>query len=171
VETEGHWADLGAWCEWASANWYDQENVSLRDTLDDIGHYVLCCKLVSLADTELERLQALLRRCADEIPVSEWGDLDLYEAVRKAGGGAAPPCCCCSPPEITVEIDDVTFNCDLQRAFADAVRYRWLRRVAPEGVAAIAWRVPAACKHGADEVDACVDAAMSKVSDGKAGGE
>jgi len=31
------------------------------------------------------RLQALLHRCADEIPVSEWGDLDLYEAVRKAG--------------------------------------------------------------------------------------
>jgi hypothetical protein len=42
--------------------------------------------LVSLAHTEIERLQALLRRCADEIPVSEWGDLDLYEAVRKAGG-------------------------------------------------------------------------------------
>lgn len=58
AESEGHWAGLAAWCIWAGQNWYDQDAADGRDTIDDIGHYVLYCKLVDIADAEIERLRA-----------------------------------------------------------------------------------------------------------------
>ncbi len=41
-----------------------------------------------------------------------------------------------------------------------ARRYAWLTRVAPEQIAAIAYRMPEAREFSHDDVDACVDAAM-----------
>ena len=40
----------------------------------------------------------------------------------------------------------------------DATRYRWLRTVAAESLAAIAWRSKAACEHS--DADEAIDAAM-----------
>lgn len=49
----------------------------------------------------------------------------------------------------------------LARLTLDALRYRWLRRTAPEALLMIAWRTPAACEVGGD-CDAAIDAARAE---------
>lgn len=45
-----------------------------------------------------------------------------------------------------------------QRLQADARRYRWLVKTAPEIVCAVTYRIRAACVHG--NPNTCIDAAM-----------
>lgn len=59
AESEGVWAGLGAWLEWANANWYIPDE-HRPETEDDTGYYLLCCKLHDAAQEEIEQLQSEL---------------------------------------------------------------------------------------------------------------
>ena len=43
-EKEGPYCDYAAFCEWAEENWIFDE--TSRDTMDDVGWYVLCNQLL-----------------------------------------------------------------------------------------------------------------------------
>jgi hypothetical protein len=46
-----------------------------------------------------------------------------------------------------------------ERESEDAARYRWLKESAPSHLAAIAWRVPAACRYDEADIDKVIDVA------------